>query len=141
MQLLTNYVGHGDVTHWTGDGLFESSDVASLNNGQNLSFVVSLDCLNGYFSQPYNYCLGEEFVAAPDKGAIASFVPSSLGYTWEHALLAGELFDAIFTDHVNVLGVLSTQSKIKAYADGATPDIVKSFVLLGDPVTRLKTGQ
>jgi hypothetical protein len=138
--LLTTYVGHGDVTDWTGDGLFDPSNLSALNNRKKLTFVMTLDCLNGYFSQPFMYSLGEEFVIASNKGAIASFVPSGLGYTWEHAILGSNIFNAIFQEHQAVLGAITTQSKINAYTQGTTPDLVKTFTLIGDPATRLKLG-
>jgi hypothetical protein len=140
-MLLTNYVGHGDVTHWTGDGLFDSTKISQLTNENKLTFVTALECLNGYFSQPFRYCLGEEFVIALKKGAIASFAPSGLGYTWEHDILGNELFASIFEENHNILGAITTQAKIDAFALGATEDLVKTFVLLGDPATRLAYGQ
>jgi hypothetical protein len=140
-MLLTTYVGHGDVTHWAGEPLFDPTKISLLNNSNKLTFVTALECLNGYFSQPFRYCLGEEFVIPPDKGAIASFASSGLGYTWEHAILGNELFASIFQENHNILGAVCAQSKIDAYAQGATGDLVKSFVLLGDPATRLQFGQ
>jgi hypothetical protein len=139
-MLLTNYVGHGDVTDWTGDGLFDPSYISLLTNRKKLTFVMALDCLNGYFSQPFMYSLGEEFVIAKNKGAIASFVPSGLGYTWEHAILGSNVFSSIFQQGNTILGVITTQSKINAYTQGATGDLVRTYVLIGDPATRLKTG-
>jgi hypothetical protein len=136
-MLLTNYVGHGDVTHWTGAGLFDPTEIPLLNNGQRLTFVITLDCLNGYFSQPYYYCLGEDFAIAQGKGAIASFSPSDLGQNWEHEILGDNVFASIFQQKKTILGAITTQAKIEAYAQGATEDLVRSFTLLGDPASRL----
>jgi len=55
--ILTNYVGHGAVTNWAGEFLFESSDIPLLSNGNRLTFTVAMTCLNGYFCQPFYYCL------------------------------------------------------------------------------------
>ncbi len=139
-MLLTTYVGHGDVTDWSGDGLFDPSYIPLLTNRNKLTLVMALDCLNGYFSQPFMYSLGEEFVVAPNKGAIASFVPSGLGYTWEHAILGSNVCAAIFQQHKAILGAITTQAKINAYTQGATGDLVRTYVLIGDPATSLKTG-
>lgn len=140
-MLLTTYVGHGDLTHWAGEGLFVPSDIQSLNNGDKLSFVITLNCLNGYFAYPYYYSLGEEFLVAPDKGAIAAFSPSGLGYGWEHQILGDEVFSSIFVKGARPLGAITTQSKINAYARGVTQDLVSSFTLLGDPATRLRMAE
>jgi len=136
-MMITNYVGHGSVTNWAGEEMFSSSDIASLNNGDKLTFVITLNCLNGYFSQPFYYSLAEEF-AAQDKGAIASFAPSGLGYTWEHEILDKEVFSIIFEEKNNILGYITTQSKIAAYASGVSEENLKTFTLFGDPALRLK---
>jgi hypothetical protein len=137
-MLLTTYAGHGYMTGWAGEHVIESSDIQSLNNGDKLTFVMTLDCLNGFFAYPQYYSLGEEFVVAPDRGAIASFSPSGLGYVWEHQILGNEVFVSIFTEGFRTLGAVTTRSKINAYAKGATEDLVKTFTLLGDPATRLR---
>jgi len=141
--LLTNYFGHGDVTRWGGgpamteDFIFESYDLNHLANAGRLTFVVALDCLNGYFGQPFIYSLGEAFVEAPEKGAIASFAPSALGYIWEQEIVDEEIFAKIFDGEENGLGTIATESKIAAYGRGVSGDIVEMFHLFGDPATTL----
>jgi len=141
-MFLTNYVGHGSLTNWAGEFIFESSDVASLNNGSNLTLVTAFDCINGYFSQsqPSNsfYSLGQEFVLAADRGAIGSFAPSGLGYTWENEIMAQKLFSVLFDEGNNILGSLTTQSKLAAYGAGVSDDAMAIFTLCGDPATFLK---
>jgi len=136
--MVTNYVGHGSVTNWTGEYMFDSADIPLLTNSDRLTFVTGMTCLNGYFSQPFYYCLAEEFVAAQGKGAISSFAPSGLGYVWEHEILGTELFSILFDHRNSILGSLTTQAKIAAYARGVTQDMVKTFTLFGDPACRLK---
>jgi len=137
-MMVTNYVGHGSVTNWTGEYLFDSGDVPALTNSDRLSFVIAMTCLNGYFSQPFHYCLMEEFVAAEGKGAIGAFAPSGLGYVWEHEILDPELFSILFDQENSILGPLTTEAKISAYAQGVTEDTVKIFKLFGDPACELK---
>ena len=79
-ELITNYVGHGSVTNWSNKTLFKTSNISSLDNDGRLPFVITLNCLNGFFSQPSNYSLGEEFVMAKDKGAIACFFIKHPGF-------------------------------------------------------------
>lgn len=137
-RLVTTYTGHGSVTSWAGEYLFESSDVALLDNMLRLTFLVTLDCLNGYFSHFSHYCLAEEFVAAPFEGAIAAFSPSGLGYVWEHEILSEHLFSEIFVEGNRLLGPAAIGSKIEAYGQGASEDMLKTFILLGDPAVSLK---
>lgn len=140
-MLISSYIGHGDMTHWTGDGLFQSSDVALLANKKKLTFVVSFGCLNGFFALPAGYCLGEEFVAAANGGAVAAFGSSGLDYEWEDQILSEQLFDLIFKSKSAILGAAATQSKIKAYALGTSENTLNNFTLLGDPAARLKNTQ
>jgi len=135
-ELITNYVGHGNVTNW--GAMFDASNIASLNNNKKLTFVISMSCLNGYFSQPFKYSISEEFLMADDKGAVAVFSPSGLGQTWELDILNKEIFSDIFEKQNSVIGKIVEQAKISAYKKGVSNEILKMFNLLGDPATRLK---
>lgn len=142
--LTVNFVGHGSYDNWCGENLFLSSDVDSLNN-MKFPFVITLTCLNGYFAiwprelwgRRIDDCLAEKFVNASNKGAIASCASSSLGYTWEHGLMAKDLFNRIFSQGDVILGEITTLAKINAYAQGATTELVQSFILFGDPACSL----
>lgn len=142
--LMTNYVGHGDVTRWGGgpimteEFIFESGDIQSLDNSDALTFVVALDCLNGYFGQSFFYSLGEDFLGSSEAGAIASFSPSGLGYLWEHEIINEEIFKHIFIEEKNCIGSITTESKVTAYSRGVSESIVEMFHLAGDPATHLK---
>jgi hypothetical protein len=139
-MLITTYVGHGNVILWGSEKLIEPADVDLLSNGDRLTFLLTFDCLNGYFSHPYYPSIGEKFAIAPDKGAIASFSPTGWGYTWEHEILGKQVFDAIFNKNNRILGSVTTESKIKAYALGATEEQVRTFTLIGDPAVGLHLG-
>jgi len=136
--MITHYAGHGSVTNWAGEYMWVSSDIDDLNNGHSLTFVVTMTCLNGYFSQPFVYCIAEEFVAAADKGAIGCFAPSGLGYVWEHDILGKEIFSIIFDQHQRNMGYVTTRSKIEAYVKGASLEQVQLFTLFGDPAAEFK---
>lgn len=142
--LTVNFVGHGSYDNWCGENLFLSSDVDSLNNLK-FPFVLTLTCLNGYFAswprelwgRYIDDCLAEKFVNASNKGAIASCASSSLGYTWEHGLMAKALFSSVFNQGNVILGDFTTLAKINAYAQGATSELVQTFILFGDPACSL----
>ncbi|RJP88877.1 MAG: hypothetical protein C4518_10690 [Desulfobacteraceae bacterium] len=142
-ELITNFVGHGDVTRWGaepaggGDFIIAPEDVKDLTNKDRLTFIVALNCLNGYFSQSFNYSLAEEWVMAPDKGAVACIAPSGLSHSQEHELFSTAVFENIFQKKENRLGDICTQSKIDAYYSGASDKVLISLNLIGDPATRL----
>ncbi|MDJ0764304.1 MAG: C25 family cysteine peptidase [Myxococcota bacterium] len=137
-MLITNYVGHGSVTNWAGEYLFESAHIPDLLNQGRLTFVVTMTCLNGYFSHPYYYSLAEALMAAEHTGAIGCFSPTGIGYTWQHEILNKEVFANVFNLKTPDLGSITTQAKIDAYAKGISADMVKTYVLFGDPATKLK---
>ena len=148
-SLLTNYTGHGSVDNWAGEFLFHTTDdkdqlprndVELLTNGDKLTFVMTLNCLNGFFPNFLDkYSLAEEFVRAENKGAVACLAPTGLGFTSEHEVLANKMFNLLFTEGINVAGNLVTSAKIAAYTEIQASDLVETFVLFGDPATELQT--
>jgi len=141
-RLITVYTGHGNVSNWAGEYIFQSSDVGNLTNSGKPSFIITLTCLNGFFPLPTaDYCLAEELVRVEDKGAIACFSPTSVGYTWEHNYLGQEIFDDIFNESGYLIGSVVTSAKIEAYTQhGTTSDLVQTYTLFGDPGTLLHYG-
>jgi len=134
---VATYFGHGNTTYWTRN-IFQSSDISLMTNGASLPFLLSFDCLNGYYAIMNMYSLGETLVAGSNCGAIAVFASSGLGYTWEHQILGDRVFNAVFTNSQRVVGDICTQAKIDAFSRGTTLDLVRMFTLLGDPAMKLK---
>lgn len=134
---LALYAGHGNVTDWAGEKVFDLTAIPALANGSRLPFVVALNCLNGWFSLPTGYCLAEALVREPDRGAIAMFASSGLGYQWEQDLLAQALLQQLATTSRPRLGELCRNAKAQAYRAGASGDLLITYTLIGDPATRL----
>jgi hypothetical protein len=167
--LLTNYIGHGAVDVWANEPLLRSRDVSTLKNSDKLTFVTTLNCLNGFFHSPLDeYCIAEEFVSVEDGGAVGVFAPSALGYPSEHRILGKEFFQlafeggsitlvnpgegetvsprprAVFTwrDTLveNTWGSVATGAKISAFGKGAPGDLIDTFVFFGDPAAVVNSG-
>ena len=137
-MLLTTYSGHGDVTEWAGEMVFDANYIPFLTNGNQLTFSFMLNCENGWFAMPGSYCLAESLVAAQGRGAIGAFACSGLGYVWEQNLLGTRFYSLIFNGTNPTLGEACSQAKILAYRDGASLDLLRTFTLIGDPAMRLK---
>jgi hypothetical protein len=143
-SLITSYIGHGSVDRWAGLPIFESSDVELLGNPDKLTFLMTLNCINGWFSyykrlNEHDDSLAEAFLKAEDKGAIAVWAPTGDGYTFEHQRLADEFFKYLFQENVTALGPLTTQAKIAAVSEqGISPFNLKIFTLFGDPSLHLR---
>ena len=138
-SLITNYTGHGSVDNWAAEYLFRTSppnDVDLLTNGTTLTFVMALNCLNGFFPNFLDqYSLAEEFVRAQNKGAIACLASTSLGYTAEHEVLATKILNRIYNDGDTGMGSVFYTGKINAYNQILSTDIIETFTLFGDPAT------
>jgi hypothetical protein len=147
-SLLTAYTGHGSVDNWSGEYLFHTTDdkdaeprndVDRLTNEHGLTFVLTLNCLNGFFPNFLDkYSLAEEFARAKNKGAIACLAPTGIGYPSDHEVLAEKLFNRLFTDRDTIAGSAVYTAKINAYAQQPSLDILETFILFGDPATELK---
>jgi hypothetical protein len=141
--LIVNYVGHGYSQGWASENLFTNSSIASLANAGKLPFVVSMSCLVGSFHSPdlngYDMtALAEKLVVTANSGAIASFASTGMGLASGQDYLNRGLFQAIFSENRIRLGAATTQAKLFLYAiTGSYQDLIDTYVLLGDPATRL----
>jgi hypothetical protein len=135
---LVSYVGHGGIHLWASENIFDSSRVSTLDSRRDPPLVLTLNCLNGYFHFPYFNSLAEELVKAEGKGAIAVVAPSGLSLNEPahlyHKALVGELVSGRHRRLGDAL--LAAQS---AYAaSGAFPELLRIYLLLGDPALTLR---
>jgi hypothetical protein len=140
--LIVNYGGHGSVQIWTLDPIFDVGDVADLTNANKLPFFVSMTCLTGFFGYPeaMNYpSLAEVLMRTANKGAVAAFMSTGMTQPEGQRILDVALFDAIFKQDKRALGAAISVAKQTLLANGAEyEDVSKTFLLFGDPATKLK---
>jgi hypothetical protein len=141
-RLLVNYTGHAAIDYWASEIIFETGDVSSLANTGKYPFFVSLTCQDGYFIRsqfpPLNYpSLAETLIRADNAGSIASFSPTGNGLANGHDLLAKSLYTSIYTNGTTLLGPATSFAKTQVTA--GYYDLIDTFMLFGDPATRLKT--
>lgn len=144
---LVNYTGHGEFFRWgqwdnngAPEPIFSLGDIDALSNSDRLAFITIGNCLNGFFSASgANTSLAEALQRAPDKGAIGVWAAASLGYPSGHQELLNDYYTAVFRDDLTGLGAGVTAAKLAAYAQSAFwGEMVETFILFGDPATRLK---
>ncbi len=128
--LLVNYLGHGSVDVWAG-GLLTSADASGIRNGSRLFVLISMTCLNGAFHVLVNEGLAESLLAAPEGGAVAAWASSGLVDPSGQAIMNQALMPLLFQ------GMTLGEAARRAKASVEDPDIRRSWILLGDPVTRL----
>lgn len=147
-RLMVSYIGHASPYWWGGEFFFDTlyyrNDIDSLTNTDRLSFFIPMTCLEGYFIRPgvpdgYDVSsVGEKVVRAPGKGAIASFSPTGLGVSTGHDFLEKGLFEAIFKNGANRVGLATTFAKYYLYANtGGYREMIDTYILFGDPLTKL----
>jgi len=141
--IVVNYSGHGHVSgwgQWTGSQyIFERSDIQALDNTHKLPVVTIANCLNGFFTGPQTeVSTAEAFLRLKDRGAVAVWASTGLGYASGHRVLMSEFYETIFHSPGHTLGAATSAAKVEAYTqNSAWGELVQTFVLFGDPATQL----
>lgn len=134
-QKIVNYSGHGNAAAWRSD-LLTTDDVGGLTNGDRLSLFVMMTCLNGYFADAQNDSLAESLVRAENGGAIAVWASTGMIPSGDQGVMNLELFKRLYesSDNPPTLGEIA----IKAKSKGLNKDARMTWVLFGDPTTRIR---
>jgi hypothetical protein len=129
---LVNFIGHGSIEIWRGN-ILTSEDAEALVNGFQLPFFVNMTCLNGYFQDPYSETLAESLLKSQGGGAVAVWTSSGLTEPDKQAVMNKELIKVLFGRESLTLGEATARAKSSVLDQ----DIRKTWVLFGDPATRL----
>ncbi|HXH95250.1 MAG TPA: C25 family cysteine peptidase, partial [Thermoanaerobaculia bacterium] len=132
-NLLTNYLGHGSVEIWS-DYVFTSTAAAALANGDKLPFVVTMNCLNGYFHDVYTESLAEALLKNANGGAIGVWSSSALTSPDEQLKVNLELYRQIFGSTSITIG----DAILKAKLVTTDSDVRRTWILFGDPSMKLR---
>jgi len=135
---LMSYIGHGGIFLWARENIFNRFQVDSLAPQEQLPLLLTMNCLNGYFTFPYFNSLSEELVKAEGKGAIAAFSPTGLSLNGPaHLYHEAFLSELVSGDHRRLGDALLAAQA--AYADtGAFPELLSIYHLFGDPAMELR---
>ncbi len=129
--LLINYLGHGSVELWRGN-MLTSEDAAGLTNGTKLPLVVSMNCLNGYFSDIYTESLAEALMKAPNGGAIGVWAASGLSDPQLQLVMNQE-----FATNLLNSGQTVGESIVKAKSAVNDKNLRKTWIFFGDPTIKM----
>ncbi len=139
---LIGYFGHGSITLWAKEKVFDIEDAGKLSNRDRLPVVFTVTCLSGLFEHPTTPSLGETLLRTANGGAVAALVPSSAAVLSDQWLLARELASALSARPdgatPRTLGAVVRQAQA-GLPDGlgGIREILLTFNLLGDPALRL----
>lgn len=134
---LISYIGHSGGRIW-GVDIGPPSDLE--NTDGKLPFVSSVSCNVGAFAEPSNNVLAEDFVLAPNRGAIAVWASAALGYPYQGAQLVDFFLDGVQKDSLRDFGSLTTLARLRLWQQ--SPSFISqadlsTTPLLGDPLSRL----
>lgn len=134
-RAIVNYSGHGNVNVWSGAGIWSNPDAGALTNGMNkLTFVVVMDCLNGYFQDPSLQSLSESFLKAPNGGAVAAFASSGLTTTFGQRQMELELYTQLYGGTPIALGDAIKTAKAASF----DTDVRTTWIFFGDPSMKIR---
>jgi len=131
-QALVAYSGHGSVDVWSAS--FSAAGATGLTNGNKLSFVVVMDCLNGYYQDPTLISLSEALLRAPNGGAVAAFASSGRTLPDGQHHMSLELFSLLYGPQPIAIG-----DAIKLAKNETTDiDVRHTWVFFGDPSMKIR---
>ncbi|MEK6301611.1 MAG: FG-GAP-like repeat-containing protein [Acidobacteriota bacterium] len=132
-QSIVNYTGHGSTNVWR--SLFTTEDARSLNNRQALPLFVTMTCLNGFFQDPVMESLAEGLLKSERGGAVAVWASSALTAPGQQAVMNQQAYRLLFAGTGGLtLGEVTSKAKVSV----SDIDIRRTWILFGDPTTRLK---
>ncbi len=139
---IGQYIGHAFLDYWgsqTWDQFWHNNDTPTLTNSTRLPYLISLDCLDGYFDYPNRPSMAEKFLTHSGGGAVAHFAPSGLGIATGHDYLhRGFLQSLLINDHrIAGQSVLAAKVYLNTMMPFYYQDLLHTFNLFGDPATVL----
>jgi hypothetical protein len=134
---LVNYAGHGAVDIWARQ-IFTVDDARALQNGDRLSIATLMTCLNGYFQDVRGESLAEALIGNPNGGAAAVWASSALTDPMGQAAIDQAFYALLFGGRPRLARAM-TLGEAAARAKAATSDldVRRSWILFGDPTTRI----
>ena len=135
--LVMNYTGHGSTIGWGHERVFETPDIESLNNYNNLPLFITATCDFSVFDAPDIISAGEHLILNNNGGAIALMTTTRLVYTGGNEVMNSSIYNYFFKKHSD--GRHWTMGEIFQYGKNATSqdENNRKFTLLGDPALAL----
>lgn len=130
-QRVVSYAGHGSANVWRGNTL-TATDAKLLENREQLTAFVIMNCLNGYFTDPATESLSEALMRNPNGGAVAAWASSAMTFADGQVSLSQEFYRQVFGGRAR-LG----DAAIRAKSSTLDGDVRKTWILFGDPSMRM----
>jgi hypothetical protein len=141
-QIIT-FSGHGSITGWSHERIFNSWDLTGLTNATHSPVFFTLDCADGFWYYPPGVStsdtrsLTEELVRMNSLGAVASYSATGFGYTYGHDILQRGFFNNFFNTSNPTMGSADLSAKLNTYSSLSNEELIYTFMIFGDPALRL----
>jgi len=136
-QKIVNYSGHGNMNQWRGS-LLTSGDAVSLTNAEQPALFVMMTCLNGYFHDPASDSLAESLMKVEKGGAVAVWASSGMTLPAEQWAMNQQLYRLLFASTPNAQPITLGEAMLRAKASVSSIDIRRTWILFGDPTTKIR---
>ncbi|MFN2153173.1 MAG: C25 family cysteine peptidase, partial [Anaerolineales bacterium] len=145
--VIANYIGHASVNYWSYEDILTLTDIPLISNPTMLPVILSMTCLDGYWSgpiyttsknQPVNPGLIETLVRKSDSGAIAAFSPTGLGVSTGHDILQKGFYDSLMNAGHWEMGIAALNAKLALFTVGIHPDLLHTYTVFGDPALQIR---
>jgi hypothetical protein len=136
--LVLNYTGHGGETGWADEGILSIRDIDAWTNYDNMPVFMTATCEFSRYDDPARISAGEHVFLNPVGGGVALFTTTRLANAGTNIGLTLYFYDTLFAKHN---GEYPRFGDVIAFAknqfSGNDADLIRNFVLLGDPALRL----
>jgi hypothetical protein len=140
-RFLVTFFGHGAEYVWTGEMIWQNSDVSVLTNSR-LPVVAMFTCQTAYYHDPDVTCLGEALLRRPSYGAAGCFGPSILGRQDYSEYVADGFASELARNGCERLGeaMMAAVSNLFFYGNEYVEEL-RAYVILGDPALRVNPAE
>ncbi len=135
---IMSYVGHGATAVWASENIFNRSDVNDLTPQSQQPFLLTMNCLNGFFQFPPLDSLSEALLKAEGKGAVAAFSPSGLSVNEAAHVYHKVVLEEIVSGRHGRIGDALLAAQERYAQTGSLPELLSVYHLLGDPALSIR---
>ena len=134
--LIVNFIGHGNPTVWTHEGVFQQQiEVKELTNTRYF-FLTAATCDYGEFDDPERQSSPEEMMGMKERGMIGGFLSTRPVFSSQNAALNEQLYSHLFSrDSEDKIIPIGSAYQLTKFTRTNKND--EKFNLLCDPAMRL----